>query len=304
MPLAAGRGERMEPLSGVVGKPALEVAGRPLLASSLANLRGAGCARVVVNLHRHPAQVAAAARAADPGPLAFSWEPNLLGGRGGVAAARPLLGDGDVLVGNTDSWGSLELGPVLAARADDAVVLALIPHPDPARWSSVVLDGDGRVVRFLPPGAGSEPGRFLFTGFQLLGRDVVAALPPGPGEMAALWDAARRRGCLRGVSVEGVWREAGAPSAYRELAVETAGPRSWVHPAADVEAGSRIERSAVGAGCRVERGCSLVASVLTAGAAAQGGSELAECVLAGPVTVTGETLARTLVLPDLRVPLA
>ncbi len=303
MLLAAGRGERMEPLSSLVPKPALEVAGAPLLASSLANLRRAGCGRVVVNLHRDPGQVAAAARAAAGGEIAFSWEPELLGGAGGVAAARALLGDGDVLVGNADSWGALDLAPVLAARADDAVVLALVPHPDPARWASVVLDRDGRVARFLAPGAGGAGDRFLFTGFELLGRAVIAALPAGPGEMASRWDDARRRGRLRGVVVAGSWREAGTPSSYRELAVESAGPRSWVHPSAVVEDGSRLERSAVGAGCLVGAGCSLAGCVLTAGAAVTGGAALEECVLAGPVTVAGETLARTLALPHLRVPL-
>ncbi len=304
MLLAAGRGERMEPLSTVVSKPALEVAGRPLLASALATLRRTGCGRVVVNLHRHPAQVAAAARAAGEAPVAFSWEPELLGGLGGVAAARPLLGGGDVLLANADSWGTLDLAPVLAARDDRGVVLALIPHPDPARWSSVVLAGDGAVARFLPPGAGGDGERFLFTGFQLLGRHVVAALPAGPGEIAALWDDARRRGRLRGVCVPGLWQEAGTPAAYRDLAVGEAGAGSWVHPTAVVEEGARVERSAVGAGCRVQGGCSLAGCVLTAGAAVAGGSRLDECVIAGPVTVTGETLARTLVVPRRRAQLA
>ncbi|OYW01084.1 MAG: hypothetical protein B7Z61_12815, partial [Acidobacteria bacterium 37-71-11] len=89
MLLAAGWARRMEPLSSTIPKPALEVLGRPLLASTLANLGRAGCARIVVNLHRHPERVAAAAREAVTGEVLFSWEPALLGGAGGVAAARP-----------------------------------------------------------------------------------------------------------------------------------------------------------------------------------------------------------------------
>ena len=160
MLLTAGLGRRMEPLSSVVPKPALEVLGRPLLSSALANLRRAGCAGIVANLHRHPELVAAAARSAGGGTVAFSREPELLGGAGGVAAARPLLGEDDVLVGNGDTWGDLDLAPLLAAQAPGTVALALIPHPDPRRWSSVILGEDGLVTAVRPARVGRS-GRAL-----------------------------------------------------------------------------------------------------------------------------------------------
>ena len=303
MLLAAGDGLRMEPLSSSVPKPALDVLGRPLLSSALANLRRAGCAEIVANLHRHPDLVAAAARSAGGGTVAFSWEPDLLGGAGGVAAARSLLGDGDVLVGNADTWGDLDLAPVLAARADGAAVLALIPHPDPRRWSSVLLGEDGLVTRFLAPGSDDRGERFLFTGFQILTRDVVAAIPAGASAMASLWDILRRSHHLRGAVVSGCWREAGTPASYRELVIESLGRDTWIHSSAVVEEESRVERSAVGAGCKVASGATLTGCVLTAGACVGGGSELRNCVLAGPLTVTGETITDTLFVPQKRVPL-
>jgi len=303
MLLVAGLGHRMEPLSSTVPKPALDVLGRPLLSSALANLRRAGCTDVVANLHRHPDLVAAAARSAGGGTVAFSWEPDLLGGAGGVAAARPLLGDDDVLVGNGDTWGALDLTPLPASRADGVVVLALIPHPDPRRWSSVVLGEDGLVTRFLPPGSDDRSERFLFTGFQLLTREVAASLPAGASEMASLWDTLRLSHRLRGAVVSGHWREAGTPGAYRELVVESLDRGTWIHPSAEVEDGCRVELSAVGAGCRVERGATLTGCVLTAGACVGRGSDLKNCVLAGPLTVAGETMAGTLVVPHGRIPL-
>ena len=303
MLLAAGRGERMEPLSSVVPKPALEILGSPLLASALGNLRRAGCAEIVVNLHRHPEQVAAAARAASRGNVRFSREIDLLGGAGGVAAARALLGDGDVLVANADTWGELDLGAMAAARDDTAAILGLLPHPDPGRWSSVVLEADGRVREILPPGMSRDEERFMFTGFQLLGRDVVAALPVPPCEMATVWSGLRREGRLRGVVVKGPWREAGTPSSYHTLVIELLGDSAWVHPEARVARGARIERSAIGAGCRVAAGAAITGCVVTAGASVEGRSTLTDCVLAGPVLVSGETIAGTLVVPTRRVPL-
>jgi NDP-sugar pyrophosphorylase family protein len=303
MLLAAGRGERMEPLSSVVPKPALDVLGRPLLVGALAHLRRAGCRRVVVNLHRHPETVAAAAR--DTGDdLTFSWEPVLLGGAGGVSAARSLLGTGAVLVANADVWGDLDLAPLLAAGDEETVVLALLPHPDPACWSSVVLDDAGRVQALLPPGAPHDGDRYLFTGFQLFGSAVLASLPGAPAEMAAVWETRRRRGALRGVIVRGIWHEVGTPGAYHELLISLLPTNSWVHPQAAVAEGARVAHSAVGAGCRVARDSGVSQSVLTAGASVEDGCELHRCVLAGPVTLTGAgTVFDALILPAGRFPL-
>jgi NDP-sugar pyrophosphorylase family protein len=303
MLLAAGRGERMEPLSSFVAKPALEVLGSPLLASALDNLRRAGCATIAVNLHRHPEQVAAAAREAGRGKVCFSWEPELLGGAGGVAAARDLLGHDAVLVGNADTWGELDLTPMVSALDDAGAILGLLPHPDPGRWSSVVLDDDGCVGEILPPGSRSPRERYLFTGFQLLGSEVVEALPAPPCGMTTVWDALRRDGRLRGAVVKGEWREAGTPGAYRELVVGLLAGGTWVHADARVARGARIERSAIGAGCTVASGATIIGCVATSGAAVDGGSTLMECVLAGPVRVTDETLSGSLLMPNHRTPL-
>jgi mannose-1-phosphate guanylyltransferase len=286
MVFAAGRGERMSPLSLAVPKPALEVLGRPLLASAHAHLRRAGCHPVALNLHHGAARVAAAARACDAA-IAFSWEPELLGGAGGLAAARCRLTDGAVLAANADVWAELDLAPLLAAATDDTVTLALLPHPDPQRWSSIVLEPDGRVAAFVRPGAGRRGSPYLFTGFQLVGAKIVAALPPPPSEMAALWERVRGRGALRGVVVAGRWSEVGTPAAYARLIRDLLGPRAWVHPQATVADGARVARSAVGAGCRVGPGAVVEDSVLTAGAVVGEGAEVRGCVAAGSVTVSG-----------------
>jgi NDP-sugar pyrophosphorylase family protein len=303
MLLAAGRGERMEPLSSVIGKPALEVLGQPLLTSALAHLRRAGCERTVINLHRHPEMVAAAARDAGGGVLC-SWEPDLLGGAGGLAAARSLLGAGPVLVGNADVWGDLDLAPLLASGEEHTAVLALLRHPDPARWSSVVLDDGGVVQTILPRGAPHDAERYLFTGFQLMGARVAAELPASPAGMSVVWEALRLRGALRGVVVEGSWHEVGSPTAYRELIRQLLAKGSWVHPQAVVDDGACVLDSAVGAGCGVGADTSVLESVLSAGAVVGGGCELHRCVVAGPVSIAGAgSLSEELILPQGRFPL-
>ncbi len=294
MVLAAGRGTRMAPLSSVIPKPALEVLGRPLLASALAHLRRAGCGRTVVNLHLHPERVTAAARGCDA-DVCFSWEPELLGGAGGLAAARELLGAGPVLAANADIWADLDLTPLSATGDPGTVTLALQPHPDPARWGSVVLDPRGRVVEFLAAGAHHDGERFLFTGFQVLGADVIAALSEPPAEMKTLWEGARRGGDLRGVVVTGSWSEVGAPDAYLRLIGGMLAQTAWIHPQAEVSADARVARSAVGAGCRIGAGALVEDSVMTAGAAAADGAELRHCVAAGAVTAAGSNSGMVIV---------
>jgi NDP-sugar pyrophosphorylase family protein len=303
MLLAAGRAARMEPLSTVIPKPALEVLGQPLLTSALTHLRRAGCERTVINLHRHPEIVAAAARDAG-GDVVVSWEPDLLGGAGGLAAARSLLGAGPVVVGNADVWADLDLAPLLAAAEQHTTVLALLRHPDPARWSSVVLDDGGVVQTILPHGVPHDAERYLFTGFQLIGARVVAELPASPGGMSVMWEVLRLRGALRGVVVEGSWHEVGSPTAYRELIHQLLASRSWVHPQAVVDEGARVLDSAVGAACRVGADASVSESVLLAGAAVGGGCELHRCVVAGPVRIAhAGSLSGELILPQGRFPL-
>lgn len=305
MLLAAGRGERMEPLSSFVPKPALDVLGEPLAASAWRHL-APHCQRVVANLHRHADAVATAlARlaAAERRTIAFSREPVLLGGAGGVAAARPLFADGPVLVGNTDVWACLDLEPLLARTAEDVGVLAVIPHPDPQRWSAVKLAADGRVERFVHRWTGGGEA-YLFTGFQLLGAQVVASLSPPPGEFASLWEGLRARGALRAVVVTGSWMEAGTPTAYLDLVLRLLGKARWCHDAARVAGDAQLLRSAVGEGCRVGPGTELTDCVIAARAAVGADCRLRRCIVAGPVAVPARArLEHVLVLPTGVTPL-
>ncbi len=305
MLLAAGRGERMKPLSSLIPKPALEVLGRPLLASALHQLLGAGCQPVVVNLHRHPEQVAAAARsAAGERKVLFSWERELLGSAGGIAAARPFFSAGPVLVANADIWGSLDLSPLLAHGRPDRVVLGLLPHPNPERWSAVELADDGVVRRIVPPAGTTVGAPYLFTGFQLFGEEVLAALPPPPAEIGPVWEALMRRRALFGALVRGVWQEAGTPAGYRELVVGLLDEGGWRHPGAQVAPDARLHRSAVGAGCSLDTGSIAIDSVLTGGARVGPRVHLTRCVVAGKAEIAaGEQLADSLVLPGTCVPL-
>src|SRR6187402_2776161 len=103
--LAAGRGERLRPLTATLPKPLLPVAGRPLLAWTLERLRAAGCEAVAINLHHLGGQIREQFGDRFRGlPLVWSEETELLGTAGALPPLREFLSAADrVLVVNGDS---------------------------------------------------------------------------------------------------------------------------------------------------------------------------------------------------------
>ena len=92
--------------------------------------------------------------------------------------------------------------------------------------------------------------------------------------------------------------------AYRRLVVELLAGGSYVDGDAAVAGSARLERSAVGAGCRVGRDVALTRSVVVAGASVGDGAVLEDCIAAGPVELpVGTRATRELLLPCGRVPL-
>jgi len=296
MVLAAGRGERMRPLSDVVPKPALPLPGGPLVGWSLRLVATTGADRVVVNAWHLADRMEEAVRqveAARPGPaVVVTREPALLGTGGGLARARDLglLGDaGPVVVANGDVVQSLDLTPLLARHAEgvDDVTLALLPHLDPCRWSRVELDHDGHVSAVRPSGTprtGEVP--LLYPGVMVVSRAALQRIPAIRCEVPdVLWEPARKARRLGGVVVSGHWREVGTPTAYREAAVALCGDRSRVADGARVDPGATLVSSFVGPGCRVAEGAIVESSVLAAGASVGVDARVTRSVVLGPVAV-------------------
>jgi N-acetyl-alpha-D-muramate 1-phosphate uridylyltransferase len=131
MVLAAGRGERMRPLTDTQPKPLLSVGGRPLIAWHLAALARAGIREVVINLSWLSDQVRAALGdgAAYGVSITYSEEgPVALETGGGIFRALPLLGPDPFLVVSGDVWTDVDFARVQLAP-DALAHLVLIPNP-------------------------------------------------------------------------------------------------------------------------------------------------------------------------------
>ncbi len=152
MIVAAGRGERMRPLSALRPKPALPVRGLPLVAYQLALLAHHGVRDVVINVHHLPEQLEAAARRHCPPGVAlrFSREAELLGTGGGIRRVADFLRESDpcLLIG-ADMILDTDLGALVTRHRarGDAFTMLLADDPRSVRFGSVGIDEKGRVRR-------------------------------------------------------------------------------------------------------------------------------------------------------------
>jgi MurNAc alpha-1-phosphate uridylyltransferase len=138
MILAAGRGERMRPLSETCPKPLLQVGGKALIAWQIERLVAAGFGEIVINLAHHGAQLESTlgSGARFGAAISYSHESVPLEVAGGIATAMPLLGEGVALVVSADVYAEFDyasLRPRLAAmeasREPPHAHMVMVPNP-------------------------------------------------------------------------------------------------------------------------------------------------------------------------------
>jgi MurNAc alpha-1-phosphate uridylyltransferase len=138
MILAAGRGERMRPLSDACPKPLLRVGGKPLIVWQLEALRRAGFTDIVINAAHLSTQLTDALGDGASCGVRIRWsiEPEPLETAGGIATALPLLPPGPALIVSGDihsdfDYASLQARVDAMARVADGprVHLVMVPNP-------------------------------------------------------------------------------------------------------------------------------------------------------------------------------
>jgi mannose-1-phosphate guanylyltransferase len=267
--LTAGVGSRLHPLTLSRAKPAVPLAGVPLVSRILRAVAAAGIRRVVLNLHHRPETIArVVGDGADLGlRLRYSWEQPILGSAGGPRHALPLLEGDPYLLLNGDTLATVDLRALWEHHLGTGalVTMALIPNPEPARFGGALVDADGVITGFSRRGD-PRPSYHFFSA-QVIDRSVFAGLPDGvPAESVlqvypTLLAAGSRR--LRAFVCEAPFIEVGTPADYRRvherLAAED-GVSPWTPGAgADIHPTARLDRTilwddvAVGAGAVLER---------------------------------------------------
>jgi MurNAc alpha-1-phosphate uridylyltransferase len=213
MLLAAGRGERLRPLTDEIPKALVEVGGKPLIAWHLERLAHAGFAEVVINVsHLGSRIVERLGEGARFGlRLHYSRERERLETAGGIAYARALLGPHPFLLVNADVYCECDFARLRSiALGERLAYLVLVPNP-PHRSAGDFSLADGLV------GTDAAP-RYTYAGVAVMSPTLVA--PVRAGEKAPLapllYDAARR-GLLGGELYEGLWQDVGTVERLAEL---------------------------------------------------------------------------------------
>jgi MurNAc alpha-1-phosphate uridylyltransferase len=220
MLLAAGRGERMRPLTDTTPKPLLEVAGKPLIVWHLERLAVAGIRDVVINLSWLGEMIAAAL--GDGGAyglrIAYSREPwPALETGGGLVQALPLLGDAPFLLVNGDVFTDIDFTRLTLAPGDLAQ-LVLVQNPQHNQNGDFHLDVRGRITAAVGE-------RLTYAGVAMLDPLIFAGAEPGRSPLLPWLLRARDAGRLGGQKHAGRWLDIGTPGRLAQLDAELRGMR-------------------------------------------------------------------------------
>jgi len=213
MILAAGRGERMRPLTDTTPKPLLEVGGKPLIVWHLEALARAGIKDIVINHAWLGEQIEAALGDGQAYGVSIRYSPEspaALETAGGIIQALPLLGDSPFLVINGDIWCDYPLADLVARPLTNMQAhLIMVDNPPQHPEGDFVLH-DG----LLAP-AGTP--RLTFSGMGLYSPDLFAGLPQGRRPLAPLLKTAMAQKKISGEHYSGQWFDVGTPARLQQL---------------------------------------------------------------------------------------
>ena len=218
--LAAGRGERMRPLTDRIPKPLVLVAGKTLLQRHFENLLKAGIRRVVVN-HAHLGEqiteflTALNTRLGMPAQLIFSAEPE--GGletAGGIIKALPLIDRERFIVINGDIWIDYHLESLLKKTdASKLAHLVLVPTPDYKPGDDFFLDDNGDIASERKDGLSG----YTFSGLSILNRTLFDGVAPGKSPLAPLFRRAMEADQVTAEVYTGEWCDVGTVERLKQL---------------------------------------------------------------------------------------
>lgn len=213
MILAAGRGERMRPLTDHCPKPLLSANGKPLIEYHLERLASLGVREVVINAawlsEQFPQRLGDGERWGLT--IQYSLESEALETAGGIAKALPLLGDEPFLLVNGDVYCEQDLA-ALQLRDDELASLLLVANPEHHPNGDFCLDANGKVSMRQA----GQPS-YTFAGISLMHPNLFDAVPVAKQRLLPVLEAAMVDSQVAGLVSDQYWCDVGTPERLSAL---------------------------------------------------------------------------------------
>jgi MurNAc alpha-1-phosphate uridylyltransferase len=211
MILAAGRGERMRPLTDTTPKPLLQVCGKPLIAHHIEALANAGIRELVINHAWLGERIEAALGDGAHFGVQIQYSPEIpeaLETGGGIFQALPLLGDAPFIVVNGDVMCDMDYRS-LPAQPQGLAHLVLVPNPEHHPKGDFALAN--HLIR-----ADGQP-KFTFSGIGVYRPQLFNGCTAGKFQLAPLLRRAMVSDQISGEVYKGFWMDVGTPQRLDEL---------------------------------------------------------------------------------------
>jgi MurNAc alpha-1-phosphate uridylyltransferase len=211
MILAAGRGERMRPLTDHTPKPLLVVGGKPLIVWHIERLAKAGFNEIVINHAHLGGQIESALKDGRAWGVHIQYSPELsaLETAGGIANALPLLGLDPFLVVNGDVFTEIDFAS-LVIDVDDLAHLVMVDNPVQHPQGDFALIGD----RLMTDGE----HKLTFSGIGVYHPDLFVQVKRGEAsKLAPLLKEAMSKSLVSGQHYQGLWHDVGTPERLNTL---------------------------------------------------------------------------------------
>jgi MurNAc alpha-1-phosphate uridylyltransferase len=219
MILAAGRGERLRPLTDRTPKPLVDVGGMPLIEYHIRALARAGFREIVINQGHLGDQLPLAIGNGNRWGVAIHWsdeQPEALETGGGIHRALPLLGPSPFLVVNGDIWTDYPFARLRAVKCDWA---HLVLVPNPAHHPSGDFSLQSARIRF------DGADKLTFSGIGVYHPRLFDGCTAGKFSVVPLLRSAMEEHLVTGERYTGRWEDIGTLSRLESLCAELAASR-------------------------------------------------------------------------------
>jgi MurNAc alpha-1-phosphate uridylyltransferase len=217
MILAAGRGERMRPLTDTIPKPLLMVAGKMLIEYHLQNLAGAGVTEVVINHAWLGQQFPEKLGNGDRYNLKINYSDEggtALETAGGIIKALPLLGGEPFIVVNGDIWTDYDYRQL--GKTEKLIHLVLVDNPEHHPDGDFALSDEGIVLDQYQAQSNQVP-LLTYSGIGVFSPEIFTKLDSGVQPLAPVIRQAITQQQVSGEYYSGSWWDIGTPARLQEL---------------------------------------------------------------------------------------